>query len=64
MVTDRSGTDQARLSPQGRLAGLYLVLVAMLCASLLTGAVPLSLAQSLKGLWGGDDLAGTIMREI
>ena len=64
MVTDQPRADQARLSPHRRLAGLYAVLVVMLCASLLTGAVPLSLAQSLKGLWGGDDLAATIMREI
>ena len=64
MVTGRSRTDQGILSPFRRLAGLYAVLLVMLCASLLTGAVPLSLAQSLKGLWGGDDLAATIMREI
>ena len=64
MVTGRSRTDQGVLSPSRRLAGLYVALLVMLCASLLTGAVPLSLAQSLKGLWGGDDLAATIMREI
>lgn len=64
MVTGQTGTDQARTPPQWRLSVLYAVLVVMLFASMLTGAVPLSLAQSLKGLSGGDDLAATIMCEI
>ncbi len=64
MVTNQSRTNQALPSPPWRLLGLYAALVVMVCASLMTGAVPLSVVQSLKGLVGGDDLAATIMREI